>query len=122
MRSAYLAEIRSTLAAVWSPGSSDFASFEVEGRRDGAERWVQFLDGQLNVCWPRDDDPRNALRTLGVALPTGFRVQFHHPGANCVILCGDADLDRVASVVLALLERVEGLDRGTDLGATVVRG
>lgn len=122
MRRSELAEIRSTLAAVWAPGSADFASFEVEGRRDGEERWVQFLDGQLNVRWPRPDDPRTGLAALGVRLPTGVRVAFHHPGQNCVLLCGDADVDTLASLVLELLERVEGLGPGSSLRCDVVRG
>ena len=109
--------IRHGLAEVWSSQGRRFVTFETAER--GApqdDRWVQYLDGELNVRWPLEEEPAPALARRGVALPAGAFVSWHTAGtavsANAVFAVGDAQLDDVARFVDALFASV--IAAGTD--------
>ncbi len=107
MKTSNLDVVRRGLAVVWDTGGRKFVTFEVEGRGGpDAERWIQYLDGELNVRWPLNEDPATALSSRGVALPAGAFVAWHVAGENAAIALGDADLDDVARLVVALFTRI----------------
>jgi hypothetical protein len=108
--------IRKGLAQVWTSQGRKFATFEREGDEDF---WVQYLDGELNVRWPFDEEPATGLARRGVALPAGAFHGWHAPGANAVIEVGDASLDAVALLVESLFARVFSA-RGSALVARVM--
>ena len=112
--------VRRGLAEVWDTRGRRFVTFEVL-RRGGADadRWVQYLDGELNVRWPLDDEPAVALAQRGVALPAGAFVSWHVAGVNAVIAVGDARLDDVARLVVSLFETVVAREDGFRLGARI---
>ena len=105
-----LNQVRDGLLSVWDTQGRRFVTFEPDrGRGDGddaAERWVQYLDGVLNLVWPLDEEPATALPRLGVALPPGAFVAFSAPGGTAQIAVGDVLLDDVAALVVALCEHV----------------
>jgi hypothetical protein len=106
-RKATLQLVRDGLAAVWDSKGRKFVTFEAEtSRSEAPELWVQYLDGELNLSWPEDDDPRTTLPRRGVTLPAGAFVTFHTPLGSAQIAVGDVVLDDVASLILELFERV----------------
>lgn len=101
--------IRESLGRVWNSGGRRFVTFElVAGGRPDPERWVQWLEGELNLRWPYEEDPRTALPRLGVHLPAGASVQWHVPGENACLGVWDTRIDDVAALVHALFDRVLG--------------
>jgi len=95
------------LAQVWDTRGRKFVTFETLGRGGpDSDRWVQFLDGELNVRWPLDAEPAVELARRGVALPAGAFVAWHVGGANAAISVGDARIDDVARLVVSLFEKV----------------
>ncbi len=106
--------IREALAAVWSSGGRQFVTFEAGGDEDS---FVQYLDGQLNIAWPLDDDPATTLAALGAPLPTGAFHLAWAPHATAHVAVGALLLDQVAAFVLALLQAVHELEPGE--GVTV---
>jgi hypothetical protein len=112
--------VRRGLAEVWDTRGRKFVTFEVLGRGGpDAERWVQFLDGELNVRWPLDAEPAAELARRGVTLPTGAFVAWHVAGVNAAIDVGDARIDDVARLVESLFEKVVAGEVGFRLGARV---
>lgn len=102
-------DVRDGLAAVWDSGGRRFVTFEADdGGRPDPDRWIQWLDGEINLRWPRHDDPRTALPRLGVALPAGASVVWHVPGENACLGIWDTRIDDVADLVDALFRRVLG--------------
>ncbi len=104
-----LLRVRDGLVSVWDAQGRRFVTFEPDAGRGGGdarERFVQYLDGVLNLTWPLDEEPATALPRLGVALPRGAFVAFHAPGGTAQIAVGDVLLDEVAALVVALVERV----------------
>jgi hypothetical protein len=99
--------IRRALADVWTTQGRRFATFEA---RPDADRWIQYLDGELNVRWPLDEAPALALARLGVALPAGTFAAWHVAGENAVFAVGDARLDEVAALVDRLFAKVVAPD------------
>jgi hypothetical protein len=112
--------VRRGLAEVWESRGRKFVTFEVAGRRGpDADRWVQFLDGELNVRWPLDAEPAVELPRRGVALPPGAFVSWHVAGSNAVIAVGDARIDDVARLVESLFAKVVAEDNGFRLQSRV---
>jgi hypothetical protein len=111
--------IRTGLADVWTTQGRRFVTFEVE---DGEEddRWVQYLDGELNLSWPFEEDLPTALARRAVALPAGAFCGWSAPGENAVIEVGDAKLDDVAVLVEALFDRVLAERKPFRVGAKVL--
>lgn len=102
--------IREGLARVWDSGGREFVTFELvrdpaSGRAD-PELWAQWIDGQLNLRWPREDDPRTALPRLGVPLPPRAFVSFHAPGETAQVNALDARIDDVAEFLERWFDRV----------------
>lgn len=99
--------VREGLAAVWSTQGREFVTFEVEGPRGpDADRWIQFLDGELNVRWPIDEEPVPALARRGIVLPRTALAEWHVAGRNAAFDTGDAPVEDVARFVVALFERI----------------
>jgi hypothetical protein len=112
--------IRDGLAEVWETRGRKFVTFEVEVRGGtDADRWIQYLDGELNVRWPLDEEPALALARRGVALPRGAFVGFGVPRENAVIEVGDALLEDVARLVEALFAQVVAGEPGFTLTSRV---
>ena len=108
MRRSELRErIRDGLERVWHAHGRSFLTIEDAGDE---ERFVQFLDGQLNVAWPFDDDPAELLPRRRAAPPAGVRVLSWRPGGTFVAHTGDLRLDETAEWVARLLERVLDVD------------
>jgi hypothetical protein len=103
--------IREGLAGVWDSGGRTFVTFELvrHGRAD-PDRWVQWIDGQVNLAWPRDDDPAEALPRLGVALPPGACLVSHQPGSNVIVNALDVRIDDVAAFLDRWFQRVLDAD------------
>jgi len=115
-----LAVVRRGLAEVWETQGRRFVTFEpADEAGPRADRWIQFLDGELNLRWPRQDDPRRALARLGVELPPGAAVAWHVAGSNAVIATGDAPLEDVARFVVCLFDAVLARHPGERLAARV---
>jgi len=96
-------QAREALAEVWDAGGRRFATFE---DRDDEDRFVQYLDGQLNVAWPFDREPDAVLRSARVALPgTAFVISWTAFG-TAQIAVGDMLLDDVASLIVRIMTRV----------------
>lgn len=91
--------IRSGLAEVWQTQGRSFVTFEAAPGGEGEDAWIQYLDGELNLRWDRDEDPAVALARLGVALPRGAFVGYWTPRANAIIAVGDLLLDDVARLI-----------------------
>jgi hypothetical protein len=92
--------IRRGLAEVWDSQGRRFVTFEVEGGSGpDADRWVQYLDGELNVRWPLDEEPAAALRRRRVALPPGAFVSWHVANENALFGVGDVLLDDLAPFI-----------------------
>jgi hypothetical protein len=113
--------IREGLARVWSSGGREFVTFDlVRDPRDGRsdpDRWAQWLEGEMNLRWPHDDDPRTALPRLGVPLPPGSFVSFHVPGETVIVSALDARIDDVAEFLARYFDRV--LDAPPGFGVDV---
>src|SRR5262245_2174662 len=118
--SGHRATIRRGLAEVWDTQGRKFVTFEPEDApgRD-ADRWIQFLDGELNVRWPLAEDPRAALARSGVRLPRGAAVRWFVADENALIDTGDAPIDDVAELIDALFARIVAPAPGTRLVARV---
>ena len=111
--------IRDGLAQVWDSGGRSFVTFElVRGAGADPDRWVQWLDGDVNLRWPLDGDPRTELVRLGAPPPTGAIVGFHAPGGNVVVHALDARIDDVAEFIDRCLRRILG---GGDAYTVAVR-
>lgn len=114
--------VREGLARVWDTGGRSFVTFELvrDGRPD-ADLWVQWIDGEVNLRWPRDDDPRTAVPRLGVPLPPGAIVGSHTAGGNVIVHALDARIDDMAEFIDRWFQRV--LDAGAryDVEARVDR-
>src|SRR5262245_15803732 len=107
MRPGPLDVIRSGLAEVWSSQGRTFVTFEVAARSGSdADRWIQYLDGRLNLRWSLDEAPASALAARGVALPKGVFCSSWRPGDTAVLEVGDLLLDETASLVDALFEKL----------------
>ena len=103
--------IREGLARVWDSGGREFVTFELaQDGRPNPDQWVQWLEGEVNATWPRDDDPRSALPRLGVRLPPGAFVASHAPGGNAIVNALDCRIEHVAEFVDQWFDRV--LDAG----------
>ena len=112
--------IRRGLADVWNTQGRKFVTFEPEeGSGPQSDRWIQFLDGEVNVRWPLGEDPRTALPRLGVHLPRGAVVRWHVANQNALLDAGDAPLDDVADLIDALFARVVAPDAGSRIVARV---
>ena len=95
-----LETIRRGLAEVWDTQGRRFVTFEVEGGSGpDADRWVQYLDGELNVRWPLGEEPGAALRRRGIELPRGAFVAWHVAHENALFGVGDVLLDDLAPFV-----------------------
>ena len=106
-----LGVITDALTQVWTSQGRRFATFEAAARRDerrseGSDRWIQYLDGELNVRWDHDEEPAVLLPRRAVALPRGAFLGWHAPRRNAVIEVGDVALPDVAQFVLALFEKI----------------
>jgi hypothetical protein len=95
-----LETIRRGLAEVWDTQGRKFVTFEARNR-DGtdADRWVQYLDGEINVRWALDEEPGPALARRGVVLPRGAFVSWYAAGSNAVFGAGDVLIDDVARFI-----------------------
>ena len=103
--------IREGLARVWDSGGRSFVTFElVRGGRPDPDLWAQWLDGEVNLRWPFDEDPRTALPRLGAALPPGAFVASHVPGGSVIVNALDARIDDVAEFLDRVFLRVLGAD------------
>lgn len=110
------AEIRRALAEVWDTQGRKFVTFEPESSSGPqADRWIQFLDGEVNVRWPLAEDPGTALPRLRVTLPRGAAVRWWVPNENALIDTGDAPIDEVVLLIEALFARVVAPGEGTRL-------
>src|SRR6185436_11650367 len=99
--------IRNGLAEVWETAGRKFVTFEIDGRGGpDAGRWIQYLDGELNVRWPLDESPATELARRGVALPAGAFVGFWTAQESAIVEVGDVLLDDVARLVEALFAKV----------------
>lgn len=104
--------IREALSRVWDSGGREFVTFELVGpddRPDG-DRWAQWLEGEVNLRWPLDEDPRTALPRLGAPPPPGAYVAFHAPGENVIVNVLDARIDDVADFLDRCFARVLARD------------
>jgi hypothetical protein len=99
--------IRRGLAQVWTTQGRKFVTFE-PASDEAADRWIQFLDGEVNAAWPSDEDPSVSLARCGVTLPAGAVVAWYAVRSNAVFAMGDAGLDEVAGFIAALYARVVG--------------
>lgn len=117
-----LETIRSGLAAVWETQGRTFVTFEAR-TRDGTDpdRWVQYLDGEVNARWPLEEEPGPALAKRGVTLPRGAFVAWHAAGENAVFGVGDVLLEDVARFVAELFEKVVAVGSRAGLAARVDR-
>ena len=107
------ATIRRGLAEVWDTQGRKFVTFEHEDASGpSAERWIQFLDGELNVRWPLAEDPRTALARRGVMLPRGAAVRWFVANENALLDTGDAPIDDVADLIESLFARIVAPDAG----------
>jgi hypothetical protein len=112
--------VRRGLAEVWDTRGRKFVTFEVLGRGGpDADRWIQVLDGELNVRWPLDAEPAVELVRRGVTLPAGAFVAWHVAGVNAVIDVGDARVEDVARLVESLFRRVVADEDAFRLAARV---
>lgn len=91
------------LATVWPDQGRIFVTFE-DPEDDSS--FLQFVDGQLNLAWPFDDDPRTRLPRVGVPLPPGVRVLSWTRHGTAVLHNGDLRCDETAAWIDLLLERV----------------
>jgi hypothetical protein len=118
--SANLETIRRGLAEVWDTQGRKFVTFESRGRAGvDADRWVQYLDGEINARWALDEEPGPALARRGVALPRGAFVSWHVAGTNAVFGVGDLLLDDVARFIDELFAKFVAADSGCDVAARV---
>jgi hypothetical protein len=118
--SGHRAAIRRGLDEVWDTQGRKFVTFEPEGASGPqADRWIQFLDGEVNVRWPLDEDPRTAFARDGVALPRGAAVRWFVPNENALIDTGDAPIDEVAGLIETLFVRIVAPGSRTRLVARV---
>jgi hypothetical protein len=99
--------IREGLAGVWDSGGRTFVTFELLRHGEAApDAWAQWIDGQLNLAWPRDDDPAAALARLGVSLPAGAYVESWQGGSNVIVNALDVRIDDVAAFLDRWFQRV----------------
>lgn len=114
------ATIRRALAEVWDTQGRKFVTFEPEGASGPqADRWIQFLDGEVNVRWPLAADPHAELARRGVALPRGAAIRWWIPHENALVDTGDAPIDEVAELIEALFALVLATAPGDRLVARV---
>jgi hypothetical protein len=114
-----LETIRRGLTEVWTTQGRKFVTFEPAARGAGGDRWVQYLDGEVNASWPLDEEPAVALARRGVTLPAGAFAAWHTAGSNAVFAMGDASLDDVARFIAGLFVRVLGDGSATPLTGRV---
>ena len=103
VRDRHVQQVREALSEVWGSAGRRFATFE---DAEDEERFVQYLDGQLNVAWPFDRSPQDVLRASRVALPGSSFVLAWTPFGTAQIAVGDLLLDDVAALIVRLLTRV----------------
>lgn len=112
--------IRRGLTEVWTTQGRKFVTFEpAAGRGDVSDRWVQYLDGEVNASWPLDEEPAVVLARRGVTLPAGAFVAWHTAGSNAVFEMCDANLEDVARFIAALFARVLADGAGSALAARI---
>jgi hypothetical protein len=105
--SANFETIRSGLAEVWDSQGRKFVTFEAQSDAGtDADRWVQYLDGEINVRWAIDEEPGPALARRGIALPRGAFVSWYSAGSNAVFGAGDVLIDDVAHFIDDLFRKV----------------
>jgi hypothetical protein len=103
VRDMHVQQVREALSEVWGSGGRRFATFE---DADDENHFVQYLDGQLNVAWPRERSPEDALRSARVALPGSAFVISWTAFGTAQIAVGDLLLDDVAALIVRILTRV----------------
>ncbi len=112
--------IRDGLAKVWESQGRKFVTFEAtSGAGTNPERWVQYLDGEINVRWALDEEPGPALARRGIALPRGAFVSWYAAGANAVFGVGDVLIDDVARFIDELFLNVVAKDSRCVVAARV---
>lgn len=104
--------LRAALAEVWASHGRRFLTIE---DADDDSRFVQYLDGQLNVAWPFDDEPEELLERLGIRLSAASFVLAWTPGGTAILAVGDLLQEDVA----ALLEEI--VDEALECGDVHVR-
>jgi hypothetical protein len=105
--------IRRGLAEVWDTQGRKFATFEPDDESGPqADRWIQYLDGEINVRWPLAEDPSTALAGRAVQLPRTAAVRWFVANENAVIDTGDAPIDDVADLIDSLFARIVATDPG----------
>lgn len=97
--------ILAALERIWSSQGREFVTVEAvrEGRAD-PDTWVQYLDGELNLSWPREDAPAEWLAAAGVPLPAGVTVLSWTPRGTAILAAGDLRAAQVAALMVSLLE------------------
>ncbi|MCG3134112.1 MAG: hypothetical protein HMLKMBBP_01398 [Planctomycetes bacterium] len=109
-RDAMLAGLRE----VWPTGGRKFVTFELlgdDGRGD-PDVWIQWLDGELNLAWPFDEDPADELPRRGAPPPRGASVSSWQPGSNAILGAWDARDHDVADFCDRVFVRVFGARAG----------
>jgi hypothetical protein len=99
--------ITSGLQAVWRTQGRHFVSFECDETAE-CDVFVQYLDGELNVSWPFDEDP---AALLGV-LPRGAFVLSWQPHGAVIVAVGDLLADEVAAFIAHVFRNVLALPSG----------
>lgn len=99
--------IRRGLAEVWDSQGRKFVTFEPrDGAGTDADRWVQYLDGEINARWATDEEPGPALARRRVVIPRGAFLSWYVAGENAVFGVGDVLIDDVARFIADLLREV----------------
>ena len=91
------------LAEVWDTGGRRFVTFEIAGDDD---RWVQWIDGELNVRWPFDDDPATGLPRRGVRLPAAAAVRSFVAGGSLILGAWDLRAEDTADLIDGIFRRI----------------
>lgn len=109
-RDAMLAGLRE----VWSSGGRRFVTFELEGPdgRPDPDLWIQWLDGEINMAWPSDDEPAAELVRRGAPPPRGAAVTSWQPGQNVILGAWDARDEDVADFLDRVFVRIFDARRG----------
>jgi len=95
--------LRTAIADVWDSGGRRFVTVE---DADDEDAFVQYIDGQVNVAWPFEDEPEIVLEKVGAQLPGAAFVASYTPGATAILAVGDLLQDEVVTLVARLVERV----------------
>lgn len=96
------------LARVWAAQGRRFLS--VSWDADGGERFVQYLDGELNVAWSADEPLERAAERCRAPLPRGVFVLARNP-ATTILAVGDLRQHDLAAWMTDLVRSVLGLER-----------